>query len=407
MNEDTVELTVPLSSEALDPASEKLIAQRVFKDSSRLAQLLDSRKMQDLPDKGTALRNAHSKLAPEEVSDLVRSPFYTFWWRRLMGYLARKDSESATVWIPELSRLLSTALLLPDTDIKLHCVTDSKGTLALPTLRCALTGLACNAPVSLHPTHGGVLRIVQDDAELSVPLHTFLDGTTHPNLRRYKMIPGSKIALDAADPWVAWHLSALNAEPAEDPYPKRDLAADPGPKDRLLDHYALALQLVDEVWPALGQELRDDISYVFPFSSTLILGWADLRFRGAVFINSGSDDFVFHIERLVHEAAHIRLFGTDRVALHDNPPGHRISSPFRRDARPVTGVIHAAFVYARLIDLFVRLDNKGERGFGKRVNEVTPKFHDCVETLLSQASLTSSGHCLVEELCERVRGAIA
>lgn len=404
MIEELADPLVPLSSAALDPASEKLIADRASKDADRLRQFLNSRNAQGLSDEGAALRQACSLLAPKELLDLVRNPYYTFWWRRLMGHLARKDSAGVEAWVPELSRLLAAALLKPGSDVTLHCQTDAKGELALPTLSSVLIGLASDVPVALRPAPDGGVSVSQGDAHIIVPPEAFRGLAAHPNLRNYQMIPGSQIALDASDPWVDGHFRALNAEPAEHPYPKRDLAADLAPQQIVMDHFARALHLVDEVWPSLGREMRDDISYIFPFSSELILGWADLRFRGAVFINSGPDDLVFYTERLVHEAAHIRLFATDRIALHNDPPTRKISSPFRKDARPVTGLLHAAFVYARLIDLFVRLDKEGVPGFGRRVVEVAPKFRDCADSLLSQARLTPSGRYLVEELSARVQG---
>lgn len=53
-------------------------------------------------------------------------------------------------------------------------------------------------------------------------------------------------------------------------------------------------------------------------------------------------------EGLVHEAAHLWLNGVERVRRFCADPDLRLSTPLRRDPRPVSGLLHQAWVLAHL-----------------------------------------------------------
>lgn len=407
MTQDQLDAPDVLTSEALDPGSEALTDARHRSSVERLGQFLRSRRAAPAAEHLPRLRHALEQLSDSERLRLVKTPFYSFWWLRLMGLLNRGDDAQTAQWVPELARLLAAAACKPGAEVALPCRADARGELALPTLGCAIVGLPPDEAILLRSEPPGMVAMAASGRRITFSREALQGARVEEGLRRFTQIAGTTIAISAEDPWIAAHFAELNAQPAEEPYPQRDLAADLAPSASVLGHFDRALDLVETVWPALADEIRKDISCVVPFRSALMLGWADLRFRGAVFINSGIDNPIFVTERLVHEAAHVRLFNTDRVALHTDPPTRRLPSPFRNDPRPVSGLIHASFVYARLIDLFRRLDGTGHAGFGERADAMVPKFKDTVETLHGGASLTLPGRSLLDELVRRVDGASA
>ena len=65
-------------------------------------------------------------------------------------------------------------------------------------------------------------------------------------------------------------------------------------------------------------------------------------------------------EALVHEVGHCHLFGiTLGAPLVDNPANERYESPLREDPRPMDGVVHAAYVLARMMYCLDRLIASG------------------------------------------------
>jgi hypothetical protein len=69
----------------------------------------------------------------------------------------------------------------------------------------------------------------------------------------------------------------------------------------------------------------------------------------------------------------------------------------------VTGVYHAAFVDARLIELYERAGaSTGDGSFGARADELRQRFATTCATLRTAARLTASGEALLAEMLERV-----
>jgi hypothetical protein len=63
------------------------------------------------------------------------------------------------------------------------------------------------------------------------------------------------------------------------------------------------------------------------------------------------------IEMLVHETAHLYIFGLSSFdALTLNPPTQLFKAPFREDPRPMMGIYHATFVLGRLLYVFDKLE---------------------------------------------------
>ncbi|MBI0328727.1 aKG-HExxH-type peptide beta-hydroxylase [Burkholderia plantarii] len=81
------------------------------------------------------------------------------------------------------------------------------------------------------------------------------------------------------------------------------------------------------------------------------------KLQSLVLINAEIErDWIFLLDKLVHEAAHTYLYA---INLHEemvrNPEEDKFSSPLRRDERTMLGIYHATFVIQRLILAFTRI----------------------------------------------------
>ena len=118
-----------------------------------------------------------------------------------------------------------------------------------------------------------------------------------------------------------------------------------------------ALTLLDEGVPELALEIRGLVREIvlvtdaasqeaeprsFDGASTFYL-W------GAVFLNVGDATRLDLAQAIAHEAAHLLLFGLMMgQPLTENDVAERYASPLRQDPRPMEGVVHAAYVLARM-----------------------------------------------------------
>ena len=127
-----------------------------------------------------------------------------------------------------------------------------------------------------------------------------------------------------------------------------------------------ALDLLDEGVPELAEETRGVVREIvllrdggetehgsFDGASTFYL-W------GALLLNVADATRLDLAQQIAHEAGHLLLFGLMMgQPLTENDLEERYMSPLRRDARPMEGVVHAAYVLARMSYTLARLLESG------------------------------------------------
>ncbi len=90
---------------------------------------------------------------------------------------------------------------------------------------------------------------------------------------------------------------------------------------------------------------------------------SDFNCYSTTFINGQNDkgSWLFYVESLVHEAAHMHLFAINTEhQLVKNPVTERFSAPLRKDKRSMSGVYHATFVIARILLAFSQILKKSD-----------------------------------------------
>jgi hypothetical protein len=168
---------------------------------------------------------------------------------------------------------------------------------------------------------------------------------------------------------------------------------------------ASALSLLDAADDAFAAEIRELVVQVIgavPVSPTRSFGSvSSLTLWGAVVLNLAlHPEPLAIIDGLVHEAAHLLLFGyAIDEPLVANPDSERFQSPLRSDARPMDGVFHATFVCARLHYLYRRLLERRPgllsdveiAACENRLELLALKFDDGAQVIADSARLTPTG----------------
>ena len=128
-------------------------------------------------------------------------------------------------------------------------------------------------------------------------------------------------------------------------------------------------------------------------------GASSFHLWGAVFLNADRyRERVAIAEGLVHEAAHLLLFGeAEGERIVENDDGERHVSPLRDDPRPLDGIAHATFVLARMAYCAERLLASGQLTAAERAEAEAAldrnrrDYRDGATVVERHAQLTEAG----------------
>lgn len=130
------------------------------------------------------------------------------------------------------------------------------------------------------------------------------------------------------------------------------------------------------------------------------------------FINALSQQsWMFYVESLVHEAAHMHLFAINlNDQLVKNHNSERFSAPLRKDQRPMSGIYHANFVIARIINAFndIRhqciLNGTEESYIIQLIYDYKKRFFSSLDLIKNQGRLTPLATAILENSESYIRG---
>jgi HEXXH motif-containing protein len=176
------------------------------------------------------------------------------------------------------------------------------------------------------------------------------------------------------------------------------------------ERLAQAFALLDAGFPEMGAEIRallrdivvaagstDPKALTFDGASSYML-W------GAILLNArGQKTVLDTAQALAHESGHNLLFGFCASGpLVENSDDELFSSPLRTDPRPMDGVVHAAYVVARMHQTLSRLLECGVLDQGQITAARTDlaahrrNFHAGDEVIRTGARLTEVGRTAME-----------
>lgn len=168
---------------------------------------------------------------------------------------------------------------------------------------------------------------------------------------------------------------------------------------------AEALKLVEFADPKIKAEFDALVTRIKLFQGRVLRGETNTRVYGAVFLRLPPQDWdqsVYWIEHLVHEIAHLRL---ELLRVHDplveNDLTPRFRAPFRRDPRPMLGVLHATFVVARMMRVLSILQKRRPKAiYADRLRSLASKFEIGMTSLSDDGKFTPLGKVVVDSLRE-------
>ncbi|MEX2200283.1 MAG: HEXXH motif-containing putative peptide modification protein [Dongiaceae bacterium] len=171
-----------------------------------------------------------------------------------------------------------------------------------------------------------------------------------------------------------------------------------------------AFALLDRASPALSNEirtlLREIVLAVAPDDPEAMLfdGASSFMLWGALVLNADSyQNDLDMVQVLAHESGHNLLFGLCADGpLIENDDTERYPSPVRRDPRPMDGIVHAAFVIARMHQAVRALLDADAVEYSERSDAQTVlanlqrSFAFAMETVDRHAILTPLGRSVVD-----------
>lgn len=116
-------------------------------------------------------------------------------------------------------------------------------------------------------------------------------------------------------------------------------------------------------------------------------------------------------EAPVHEYHHVKLNAIQSLdPLLAGPAGEaRFCSPWRSDLRPIEGLLHGAYTFSSVLDLWHRIAGQGlsrDPAIDRRIHLVAAQVSSALEVLRAEAETTPLGSAMLDALEERLRGQI-
>jgi HEXXH motif-containing protein len=332
----------------------------------------------------TALLERLPELPPDGRRALTRDPVFHAAFTGLVTALRATDRPAA---LRALERLLGTVLLpavsLLDGPVVLNAGPQASVSFGSADEPLALDPSLAGTPVAFQRADDGRLawRSPGDRGVVSV-------NRAEPDA----------VVLSSADE----RLAPMLAELAQDPESFSTETVRPVPVTTgLRRRFEEAIARLRVGWPEMHEELVANVGLVVPIASRRTAAFSNTAWQGAVFLRDDFTDPLFLIERLTHEASHLRLNAVMAcVPLHEHAWDERVDSPFRNGPRPVTGLLHGAFVFTRAASALIRVARGTAEAHraAAQARALTDKVSTALDTLAASVRLTPAGRGLVAEI---------
>lgn len=198
----------------------------------------------------------------------------------------------------------------------------------------------------------------------------------------------------------------------------RGVAVEVGPRDPGFERRVRrALDLLGTIWPEAAALVRRTAWRIVPVTDWATVSYSSPRRPGVAYVHVRSAPLVRLAEDLLHETVHMRLHAieTARPLVHragrvreGDSEGPRFWSPWRREWRPVRGLLHGACTFMvgaaffeRAIAAPVRWPSSRRRWLVKRRDEELENVRVSLEALggtEARPLLTEAGRAFVSEV---------
>ena len=205
------------------------------------------------------------------------------------------------------------------------------------------------------------------------------------------------------------HLIHRNDECLRAPFGKKILFEDEQTTDQGREILKVSLDLIESWRPNLVNEMKlisPEIQFIRDLTAhpEKIVSFSDNSVPGALYVSiKQGNHFVDAYDladSLIHEHRHQKLYLLQRLTplvICDTP---LVSSPWREDLRPPSGLLHAVFVFTHLLEFWLYLAKHDRVNQGKADRQVEIIKSRLLEgfTTLRNTSLTKVGFSLVDRL---------
>ncbi|MBF8184773.1 hypothetical protein ITP53_03245 [Nonomuraea sp. K274] len=211
-----------------------------------------------------------------------------------------------------------------------------------------------------------------------------------------------QIVVDSGHPWITEYITTANAKTQLDRN-QGDVA--PAPPGEAVAGLTAALDLIDAVWPEMGREINLLVKQIVPIHSAETVAFSNTVLNGLIFLRTDLDDVAVAAERIIHETSHLRMNAVFHMhPVHQHPPEERLHSPYRKVPRPVDGLYHGAFVFARIARFLLRAHTvAGGDVWLSRLHEVHAMQTEALELIENSVRLTPLGRAQFQEFREVAR----
>nr|WP_263858866.1 cyclophane-forming radical SAM/SPASM peptide maturase YhhB [Shewanella algae] len=171
-----------------------------------------------------------------------------------------------------------------------------------------------------------------------------------------------------------------------------------------------AMAIVNEWRPALATEMLETCHAVQfirdpKADPNKIVSFSDNSVPGVLYVSITQEDGLIDpydlADSLIHEHRHQKLYLLERYAPTVHPNCSQVSSPWREDLRPPSGLFHAVFVFVELRRYWIYVREHGpDRLRSRAVNQIADTDLNLKHAFitLEQCPLTQVGQSLVEIL---------
>jgi HEXXH motif-containing protein len=338
-----------------------------------------------------AALTVYAGLSDEAQRAVVSAPMFGYWWLRLCQHYRAGAAGILADWVQQFSRfVLSGAMThrMPVPGLWLPVGADGK--VRIPGWDRSEAFSTMHVQAQYDPSTD--LLVLRDGERRNVTA-----AVSHARSAGSAEEVTSLLA-DHDDPWITEYLESANAN-TQAQGGRGDVAAarvDRAESEAIrgtLDHLA-------EVWPAMRGEFDAIVRRIVPFESSETGAFSNSALDGVLFLRTDLADQLTAMERVVHETSHLRLNAVFALQpVHEHTRGERVHSPYREQMRPVDGLCHGAFVFARVAELLARAYRRtGERCYSTRLGQVLQLQTEALDIIDRQVRLTAVGQRLIADV---------
>lgn len=139
-----------------------------------------------------------------------------------------------------------------------------------------------------------------------------------------------------------------------------------------------------------------------PLAPATCISLTSKRVPGIVYLSDVPT--ILGAESILHESAHLALMGLESVVTLYKDPDIRVSTPLRRDARPISGLVHQVFVLLILESMYRALLDIDQPDVRRNIQQVAKRhlrhhadLSNGFDALLAlKSTLTDSGIAVIE-----------